>query len=103
VPGDVRRKGEHLLAKLHGLEDTYPGIRDVRGRGLLCAVEFESDVAERITLDCLQNGLLINQLKPNLIRFSPPLVVSDAEIEQAVRIVTDVLNRLTRKQPVASE
>ena len=46
-----------------------------------------SDVAESVTLACLENGLLINQLKPNLIRFSPPLTVSEDEMDQAVRIL----------------
>ena len=99
LPGQVQRKGQHLLAKLRGLEDLYPGIRDVRGRGLLCAVEFESDVAEAVTLACLENGLLINQLKPNLIRFSPPLTVSEDEMDQAARILGGVLSGISVDAP----
>ena len=93
LPGQVKKKGERLLTKLHSLQDRYSGIRDVRGKGLLCAIEFDADVAERVTLGCLDAGLLVNQLKPNVIRLAPPLIVSEEEIDRAVEIIGNVLDR----------
>ncbi|MGI8552581.1 MAG: acetylornithine transaminase [Dehalococcoidia bacterium] len=94
LSSQVRQKGEHLLTKLHSLEDRHSAVSEVRGKGLLCAVQFSADLAEQVTRGCLEAGLLVNQLKPNLIRLSPPLIVSEAELDQAVAIIDQVLSQV---------
>jgi predicted acetylornithine/succinylornithine family transaminase len=91
LPRQVHEKGDRLLARLHSLEDRHNGITEVRGRGLLCAVQFESDIAERVVSSCLEAGLLINQLKPNAIRLMPPLTVKEEELDRAVEIIDAAL------------
>jgi acetylornithine/N-succinyldiaminopimelate aminotransferase len=91
IPALVRAKGERLLARLRGLEDRYPAISEVRGRGLLCAVQFEADIAEEVVRAALGEGLLLNNLRPNVLRIAPPLTVSDAEIDEAVAALDRVL------------
>ena len=91
IPAQVEQKGQRLMSRLHALEDAVPGIKEVRGLGLLCAVEFENDVAAEINSKCMERGLLVNTLRPNTLRFSPPLVVSDAELDEALEIFGGVL------------
>jgi acetylornithine/N-succinyldiaminopimelate aminotransferase len=91
IPAQVRAKGERLLARLRGLEDRHPAISEVRGRGLLCAVQFEADIAEEVVRAALGEGLLLNNLRPNVLRIAPPLTVSDAEIDEAVAALDRVL------------
>jgi predicted acetylornithine/succinylornithine family transaminase len=93
IPAQVKAKGERLMARLRGLEDRHPVIREVRGRGLLCAVEFETDIAEEVVRVALGEGLLLNNLRPNVLRIAPPLTVSDAEIDEAVAALDRVLTK----------
>jgi acetylornithine/N-succinyldiaminopimelate aminotransferase len=90
----VKEKGERLVAKLHALEDRHGSITDVRGRGLLCAVELDSDVAEQIAKEALGEGLLLNNLRPNVLRMAPPLTVTDDEIDEAVEKLERVLVKI---------
>jgi len=84
LPNEAARKGERLMKGLHSLEDRHGSIAEVRGRGLLCAVEFSSDIADQVLKQCVERGLLLNMLRANVVRFSPPLTVTDAEIDEAL-------------------
>src|SRR6266545_5316690 len=84
LAAQVKEKGERLIAKLHSLEDRHGTITEVRGRGLLCAVQFDADIAEQLVREALTEGLLLNNLRPNVLRIAPPLTVSDEEIDAAV-------------------
>jgi len=94
LPADVLRKGDKLMQRLHGIEDRHRDISEVRGMGLLCAVEFSGDLADGVTRGCMDRGLLINILRPNTVRFSPPLTVTDQEIDEALDIFESVLSGL---------
>jgi len=94
LPAQVAAKGEYLKAKLLALMDKHPFITQVRGRGLLWAIEFEREVAEEAVLACLREGLLVNNVKPNALRLMPPLIVSYEELDQAVTIIDRVLTQL---------
>lgn len=95
LPSQVTSKGERLMTKLRGLEDRHGMISEVRGMGLLCAVQFDGDVADQVTRGCLEGGLLVNQLKSNVIRLSPSLTVSEEELDQAVEILDGVLTQVS--------
>ena len=64
---------------------------DVRGRGLLIALEFSQEIGDNLQLDCLNRGLLVNRLKPNAVRFMPPLIITEKEVDKAVVILRDAL------------
>jgi acetylornithine/succinyldiaminopimelate/putrescine aminotransferase len=87
-----RRAGERLVAGLRVIKEKYAGITEVRGRGLLLAMEFERDIAEDVLTACLAKGLLVNKLKPNAIRLIPPLIIGDAEIDKALGIIDEALS-----------
>ena len=91
VPGNAKKVGGYLKAGLGKLKDTYDFITDVRGQGLLLAMEFDKDVAAEIVDACIENGLLINRLKTNAIRFIPPLIITTEEVDEALGILDKVL------------
>jgi predicted acetylornithine/succinylornithine family transaminase len=93
LPAQVAERGRYLERKLRGLEDRFSFITEVRGKGLLWAIEFDREIAEQVNLACLAEGLLANNVRPNALRLSPPLTVSEEEIDQAAAIVEQVLAR----------
>jgi acetylornithine/N-succinyldiaminopimelate aminotransferase len=82
--------GKYFLSELEKLKAEFSFISDVRGIGLLLGMEFKSDIAEKIVLACISRGLLINMLKPNLVRFMPPLIVEKNHIDRGIGILREV-------------
>ena len=70
-----------------------PGVHEVRGRGLMVAAEVEGDAPELVRRALLEQRLVINATGPRTVRFLPPLVVSDAEIDEAAARVGAVLGQ----------
>lgn len=79
-------------AQLSAALEALPGVVEVRGRGLLLAARLDSeraaDVARRALLD---EHLIVNAVRPDAIRFAPPLTVSAPEVEEAVTRFATVL------------
>jgi 4-aminobutyrate aminotransferase-like enzyme len=98
VPGKARERGAQLRSGLEALSEQYPWIGDVRGKGLMQAVEF---VTDRDTKDpdaartaafmeaTKSEGLLLGKagLRDNVIRFGPSLLVTEPEVEDALQRV----------------
>ncbi len=91
IAGNAKKVGEHFATGLKRLKQKYPFVTDVRGLGLLRAMEFSSNIAQSVLLACLEGGLLVNQLKPNALRFIPPLIISNAEVDEALGILDEAL------------
>jgi len=91
IAGKARRVGQYLTAGLEGLRQKFPFITDVRGRGLLVALEFSSDIAQSMVTACLDRGLLVNRVKPNALRFMPPLIIGNEEVDEALDILDSAL------------
>jgi len=96
VPAQAKRVGNYFVAKLESLKQQFDFITEVRGRGLLIALEFNQEIAEKLLLACLSRGLLVNRLKPNAVRFMPPLIITEKEVDKALGILRDALEE-TRK------
>jgi len=94
IDGNARRVGEYLTAGLESLRQKFQFITDVRGRGLLVAIEFNDDIAESVLMACLDRGLLVNKLKPNTLRFMPPLIIGNKEVDEALDILDGVLSTI---------
>ncbi|MFC1902196.1 aspartate aminotransferase family protein [Chloroflexota bacterium] len=92
IAGNVREVGRYLMERLEGLQGKYGFITDVRGRGLLIAVEFDSDMAQAVLMACLDRGLLLNRVKPNTIRMIPPLIIGRNEVDRAIGVLNEVLS-----------
>jgi acetylornithine/N-succinyldiaminopimelate aminotransferase len=92
IVGNVKKVGQYFTAGLEKLKSKFPFITEVRGRGLLLAVEFNQDIAEPVMMNCLDRGLLVNRLKPNTLRFMPPLIISNSDIDEALGILDEALS-----------
>ena len=86
-----RARGEQLGRGLEGLADRVPGASGVRGRGLLRGLELERDVAPEAVAAALEMGLILNAVRPNVLRFVPPLTVTEEEVERAVSLTERAL------------
>lgn len=88
VPERAARAGTRLVESLAKLD----GVAEVRGAGLLIAAELAPPIdAGDVAQKCLDRGLVVNAVTPTALRFAPPLLVSDAEIDEAVARVADAL------------
>ena len=87
VCGRARRAGARLRAGLAAL----PGVDSVRGAGLLLAAQLGQPRAKEIAAAALEAGLLVNPVRPDAVRVAPPLLVSDAEVDAAVRILAEIM------------
>jgi len=94
IPGKVKEVGNYFIVKLENLKQQFDLITQVRGRGLLIALEFNGEIAEEIALACLKRGLLINKVKPKAIRFMPPLIITKEEVDEAISILEDTLEEI---------
>ena len=94
LPAQAAKKGEYFERKLHSLADRHPMITEIRGKGLIWALELDRPIAEEAMGRCSEQGLLVNNVKPTALRFIPPLTVSEEEIDAALEIVDRVLGRL---------
>ena len=81
IPNRAKEMGNYLKQGLEALKDRHSFISDVRGMGLLLALEFGSEIAGKVVASCNDEGLLLNPVRPNAIRFMPPLTVNTQEID----------------------
>jgi len=89
----TRLMGAKLQQGLQALQAKHACIIDVRGMGLLWAIEFSTDMAAAVVAACNEAGLLLNVVRPHAIRFMPPLTVTQAEIDEAIAKLSLVLER----------
>jgi len=96
IAGKVKEVGKYLIDGLESLKQKFQFITDVRGRGLLVAMEFDSDIAQSLVMTCLEGGLLVNRVKPNALRFMPPLIIGNEEVDEALGILDSALSGVIR-------
>jgi len=86
-------RGREIMEGLAPLLDRFPGlVRDVRGKGLMIGVQFDSgETAEAVQMQAFDRGLLVLEAGDDCVRMSPPLIVSQAEAETAVRIFMEAV------------
>lgn len=90
---NAHRVGDHLRRALSGLGARHSGlVAEVRGRGLMNAIEFTAPVAEVVADRALQSGLVINAIGPRILRFLPPLVVDREAVDTLVARLDALLN-----------
>lgn len=93
VVANAAKMGEYLGEGLKRLKDNFEFITEVRGMGMLWAVEFESEITPAVISACNDAGLLMNPMRPNAIRLMPVLTITEDEIDEAlVRLSTGLTN-----------
>jgi len=83
--------GTYFKKKLIELKDNHPIIRDVRGLGMMLALESRFDVRD-ILMDGIKNGLLMLYSGRTVIRLLPPLVMKKEQVSRAVEIMDEILS-----------
>jgi acetylornithine/N-succinyldiaminopimelate aminotransferase len=77
----VESLGGYFLEGLRGLQKKYSFVKDVRGKGLLVGMELDFPGKDVVT-SCLREGLLINCTMDTVLRFMPPLIITEEEIDR---------------------
>jgi acetylornithine/N-succinyldiaminopimelate aminotransferase len=87
---NCRLMGVYFMNKLNVLREKHTVIKEVRGRGLLIGVELDCEAATIIKKG-MDRGILLASAGTNVLRFVPPLIVTEQDIDQVVEILNDIL------------
>lgn len=82
--------GAYFKSRLDELKQKFPQVREVRGLGLMLAIELDRPGRD-IVLACMERGYLINCVQENTLRFLPPLIVTRKEIDGLIKTLASVL------------
>ena len=88
----ARRMGEYLAKGLAECRDRHRIVRDVRGLGLLQGMELDID-AKTVVSECVTRGLLINSTSERVVRFVPPLIITQREIDRLLEVLSQVFSK----------
>jgi acetylornithine/N-succinyldiaminopimelate aminotransferase len=95
VLDQCRRMGAYLIKRLKDLQEEFPSrIAEIRGMGLLVGMELIRDGAP-IVRACMENGVLINCTAGNVLRFMPPLIVTEKDIDHLADVLEQAFDRLS--------
>ena len=87
---NAKNMGQKFLQGLEDLKSKHKIIREVRGKGLMIGVELKFEVKD-ILMDGIKNGLLLLYSGRNILRFLPPLVISETDIAKTLKILDELL------------
>jgi len=96
IPQQAKQSGEYLLTKLKELQAKYPQIQEVRGKGLLIGIKV-GEIAGDLVNKAREKQLLIVTAGPDVLRILPPLTASEAELDQALSILSELFEQSTQK------
>jgi len=89
--------GDHLKAALTRELGSLPGLKEIRGRGLMLGVELHMPCSELVER-CAANGLLISVTADTVIRLVPSLIMSTAEADEVVSILCPLVHQLLKEK-----
>jgi acetylornithine/N-succinyldiaminopimelate aminotransferase len=92
----VTDMGDYLTGRLVELSRRHPVIRAVRGRGLIVGAEL-AIAGAGIVRECLERGVIINCARDRVLRFLPPLIVTQEQIDEVLALLEDVLAEEVRR------
>jgi len=83
---NVKRKGDYIVSQLKSLRAKYPEIVEVRGKGLMIGVEVDAD-ARKAAAFFLENGMIVNAIRQNIIRILPPYIIDEKHAGRFVSLL----------------
>jgi acetylornithine/N-succinyldiaminopimelate aminotransferase len=86
-------QGDYFVKQLNNLKENFSIIREVRGAGLMLAIELNQPGAKIVTA-CMKEGLLINCIQQNTIRFLPPLIITRKEIDLLIKTLSKIFTKI---------
>jgi len=85
---NAARVGAYFLAGLQRLQAEYPQVTNVRGRGLMLALDLpDTATRNRVRQGCWDRGLAVLTCGPRSLRFRPPLIFSEADVDRALDVL----------------
>ncbi|MFQ5991712.1 MAG: aminotransferase class III-fold pyridoxal phosphate-dependent enzyme, partial [Nitrospiraceae bacterium] len=87
-----RRMGDYMTKGLVDCMDRLASAKEVRGLGLLQGMELTIE-GQPVVMDCLARGVLINRTMDRVLRFAPPLIISQPEIDRMLEVLSQVLSK----------
>lgn len=92
VLDQARRMGESLAKGLADCRDRHRIVKEVRGLGLLQGMELTGD-AKAVVTECMARGVLINNTGERVLRFVPPLIITQRDIDRLIDTLSQVLHK----------
>jgi acetylornithine/N-succinyldiaminopimelate aminotransferase len=89
---EIRSKGNYFRCRLAELQKRYAFIKDVRGEGLMVGVELDVP-GKQMVLDAMAQGMLMNCTHDTVLRFLPPYIISEKELDRAVSILAKIFKK----------
>lgn len=91
---NVKKLGQYFLAQLQQLQSKHATIKNVRGLGLMLAMELESaELAKSVLAQLLAKGILINRTHDTVLRFLPPYIIEKKHVDEVIRALDGELNK----------
>ena len=103
---NAARVGKHMMARLLDMQEKHPSIGDVRGLGLMIGVELvrnrdtkerAKDIRDWIVQRAFEKGLLLLGAGRNVVRFMPPLIITEEIADEALDIFEEALTEAERE------
>jgi len=86
------REANFFMSGLQLLAASFPKlVKEVRGLGMMVALELHEPLAGQAQQECQEKGLLVNAIGDKVLRFLPPLIVTEAELNRALTVLEQVL------------
>jgi len=87
---NVRKVGSYFLKRLNELKKKSSIIKEIRGRGLIIGIDISIE-GSPIVNACMDRGLLMNCTGGSVLRFVPPLTITEKDVDAAVAILGEVI------------
>jgi predicted acetylornithine/succinylornithine family transaminase len=91
---NCRERGEYFYGGLVTLKEKYPLILQVKGKGLILGIELAGE-GKAVAQECMERGVLINCTMGNILRFLPPLIITEKEIDTLMHLLDELLDKHT--------
>jgi acetylornithine aminotransferase/acetylornithine/N-succinyldiaminopimelate aminotransferase len=100
----VRSLGEYFHAGLETLDKKHKSIQELRGAGLMQAVELDSpELARAVAKELLQKGIIINRTHETALRFLPPYIIQKKHVDQLIKALDAALNNNSKSASQCGE
>lgn len=91
---NLKKTGQYFLMQLQQLQSKHASIKDVRGLGLMLAMQLESaDLAKSVLSELLDKGILINRTHDTVLRFLPPYIIEKKHVDEVVGALDGALGQ----------
>lgn len=88
---NAARVGNYFMSRLRELQAREGCVAEVRGLGLMIALELEGKDASQVALSCLEKGYVVNNIGDRILRFLPPLSISTREVDGLLTVLAELL------------